>query len=71
MQVFIAIGGPNWSSLDKLRSCIGDMDADVNNPIMEAEMLSQQGDSTTGEVGICMTNRGTYLETPWGTNKVV
>ena len=44
------VGGNTWSSLSKLRECIGDIDANVANPIFEAEMARQRGDDQTGEV---------------------
>lgn len=44
------MGGNQWSSLQSLRDCIGDIDANVNNPIFEAEMARQRGDDATGEV---------------------
>ena len=49
-QVFNALGGNTWSSLAKLRGCIGDVSADTDNPLMEAEMKRQQGGKETGEV---------------------
>ena len=50
VQVFNQLGGNTWSSLAKLRGCIGDVDADVDNALMEAEMKRQRGNSDTGEV---------------------
>ena len=50
MQVFSELHGDDWSSLNALRECIGDIQEDRTNAIMEAEMASQRGDSDTGEV---------------------
>ena len=47
------VGGSTWSSLASLRACIGDIDANVANPIFEAEMARQRGDEETGEVSSC------------------
>lgn len=49
-QVFNELDGNTWSSLAKLRACVGDVNADVDNEIMEAEMKRQRGNSDTGEV---------------------
>ena len=49
-RIFQEVGGNQWSSLQALRDCIGDIDANVNNPIFEAEMARQRGDDETGEV---------------------
>ncbi len=51
MQVFNELDGNTWSSLAKLRACIGDVDADADNPLLESEMKRQRGNSETGEVG--------------------
>ena len=50
VQVFSELHGDDWSSLNALRECIGDIQEDRTNAIMEAEMASQRGDSDTGEV---------------------
>ena len=50
LQVFNELHGSDWSSLQALRDCIGDIQADMTNDIMEAEMASQRGDHDTGEV---------------------
>ena len=50
MQVFSELNGDSWSSLSALRNCIGNIQEDRENSIMEAEMASQRGDSDTGEV---------------------
>lgn len=50
LQVFNELHGSDWSSLQALRDCIGDIQADRTNDIMEAEMASQRGDHDTGEV---------------------
>ena len=36
--------------MSALRDCIGNIEEDRDNSIMEAEMASQRGDSDTGEV---------------------
>ena len=62
-QVFNALGGNTWSSLAKLRACIGDVAQDADNPLLEAEMKRQQGGKETGEVYILPTiriNNGQY-----------
>ena len=48
--MFNELDGNTWSSLAKLRSCIGDVDADADNPLLESEMKRQRGNSETGEV---------------------
>ena len=50
MQVFSELNGDSWSSLSALRNCIGNIQEDRENSIMEAEMASQRGDADTGEV---------------------
>ena len=50
LQVFNQLQGNSWSSLAKLRSCIGDTSADTRNPILEAEMKRQRGNNDVGEV---------------------
>ena len=50
LQVFNELHGDSWSSLQALRDCIGDIQEDRNNDIMEAEMDSQRGSADTGEV---------------------
>lgn len=62
-RVFTELNGDSWSSLSALRSCIGDIQEDRDNSIMEAEMASQRGDADTGEVFILPTiriNNGQY-----------
>ena len=49
MQVFSELNGDAWSSLSALRNCIGNIQEDRDNSIMEAEMTSQRGDADTGE----------------------
>ena len=49
-QVFSELNGDSWSSLPALRNCIGNIQEDRENSIMEAEMASQRGDADTGEV---------------------
>jgi hypothetical protein len=49
-QVFNELDGNTWSSLSKLRACIGDVNDDMDSPLMEAEMKRQRGNSETGEV---------------------
>ncbi len=48
--MFNELEGNTWSSLAKLRSCIGDVAADVDNPLLETEMKRQRGSADTGEV---------------------
>lgn len=48
--MFNELQGNTWSSLAKLRSCIGDVDGDADNALMEAEMKRQRGNTETGEV---------------------
>lgn len=57
LQVFSELNGDSWSSLSALRSCIGDIQEDRDNSIMEAEMASQRGDADTGEVRFCVVYR--------------
>lgn len=49
-QVFNELEGNTWSSLAKLRACIGDVASDVDNPLLETEMKRQRGSADTGEV---------------------
>ena len=49
-QVFNELQGNTWSSLAQLRSCIGDVDGDADNTLMEEEMRRQRGNTETGEV---------------------
>ena len=48
-QVFNELSVSSWSSISALNECIGDIDEDHSNSIMEAEMKSQRGDEKTGE----------------------
>ncbi len=50
VQVFNELNGDSWSSMSALRDCIGNIEEDRDNSIMEAEMASQRGDADTGEV---------------------
>ena len=50
MQVFNELSVSSWSSISALNECIGDIDEDHSNSIMEAEMQSQRGGGDTGEV---------------------
>jgi hypothetical protein len=56
-QVFNELNTDNWSTVDELRSCIGDINADTRNDRMEAEMESQWGNQDVGEVYILPTIR--------------
>ena len=49
MQVFNELSVSSWSSISALNECIGDIDEDHSNSIMEAEMESQRGGGNTGE----------------------
>ena len=53
LQVFNELNGDSWSSISALRECIGDIQEDRDNAIMEEEMASQRGDADTGEVMPC------------------
>ncbi len=57
-QVFNELEGNTWSSLAKLRACIGDVAADVDNALLESEMKRQRGNSDTGEVQRCLLSPG-------------
>ncbi|KAK9843909.1 hypothetical protein WJX84_009562 [Apatococcus fuscideae] len=62
-RVFSELAGDDWSNKDALRSCIGDINADTNNAMMQMEMQSQRGSSQEGEVFILPTvriNHGQY-----------
>ena len=39
LQVFTELAGDDWSNRDALRACIGDIDADSNNDMMQASLL--------------------------------
>ncbi|EIE18502.1 hypothetical protein COCSUDRAFT_49231 [Coccomyxa subellipsoidea C-169] len=56
-RVFNELEGNTWSSLAKLRACIGDVAADADNALLESEMKRQRGNSDTGEVYILPTIR--------------
>ncbi|CAK0785896.1 hypothetical protein CVIRNUC_009109 [Coccomyxa viridis] len=56
-RVFNELQGNTWSSLAQLRSCIGDVDGDADNVLMEDEMRRQRGNTETGEVYILPTIR--------------
>ena len=49
MQVFNELSVSSWSSVSALNNCIGNIDEDHQNTIMEAEMKSQRGGGSTGE----------------------
>ena len=36
LQVFTELAGDDWSNRDALRACIGDINADSNNDMMQA-----------------------------------
>lgn len=55
LQVFNELHGSDWSSLHALRECIGDIQEDRTNDIMEAEMASQRGNKDTGEVNYVLS----------------
>jgi hypothetical protein len=56
--VFAAVGGgKDWGSLADLHACVGDVRADADNALMEAEMARQRGGGDTGEVYILPTLR--------------
>lgn len=56
--MFNELEGNTWSSLAKLRTCIGDVAADVDNALLESEMKRQRGNSDTGEVQRCLLSPG-------------
>eukprot|EP00887_Chlorella_sp_A99_P001340 scaffold14.g1340.t1 len=56
-HVFGQINSDGWSSVDKLRECIGDRNSDRDHPIMEQQLLAQKGDDQEGEVFILPTIR--------------
>ena len=49
-QVFTQVGGEEWSSLAAFHDCVGDINADQRNDMMEHEMESQRGGGDVGEV---------------------
>lgn len=56
MQVFRELSVDSWSSVAALNSCIGNIDEDEENSIMQAEMASQRGGGDTGEAShLCST----------------
>ncbi|KAL3159117.1 hypothetical protein ABBQ32_011113 [Trebouxia sp. C0010 RCD-2024] len=62
-KVFRELSVDSWSSVAALNSCIGNIDEDEENSIMQAEMASQRGGGDTGEVFILPTiriNNGQY-----------
>ena len=57
-KVFAGVGGgKDWGSLADLHACVGDVRADADNALMEAEMARQRGGGDTGEVYILPTLR--------------
>jgi len=56
-KVFADVGGREWSSLDELRSCVGDVHKDESNAMLESEMARQRGGGGAGEVFILPTIR--------------
>ena len=50
LQVFTQVGGEEWSSLAAFHDCVGDINADQLNDMMEHEMDSQRGGGDVGEV---------------------
>lgn len=50
LQVFSQVGGEEWSSLAAFHDCVGDINADQRNDMMEHEMESQRGGGDVGEV---------------------
>ncbi len=49
LQTAPQINQDNWSSVDKLRQCIGGQQDDSDHPIMEAQLAAQKGNTSTGE----------------------
>ena len=62
-QVFEQVND-GWSTTDKLRACIGEMDADAPHEIMEAQLAAQKGDDTEGEVRWRARARGLSFQPP-------
>ena len=56
-RVFADVGGREWSSLEELRGCVGDVHKDEANPMLESEMARQRGGGGAGEVFILPTIR--------------
>ena len=48
-QVFNELHGNEWSSLSALRDCVGDVNLNSDNALMEVEMKRQRGGGGTGE----------------------
>ena len=48
-QVFDQVNKDGWSSRSALQGCIGQQDADADQPIMDAQLAAQKGDDKTGE----------------------
>jgi hypothetical protein len=57
-RVFQEVGGTTWSSLQAFRDCAGSTDEDRENPLLEEELRSRQGDGKgVGEIYILPTIR--------------
>ena len=56
-KVFSDVGGTDWSSLDALRACVGNVGRDEPNAMLDAEMARQRGGGDAGEVFILPTIR--------------
>lgn len=49
LKVFDQVNKDGWSSRSALQGCIGQQDADADQPIMDAQLAAQKGDDKTGE----------------------
>lgn len=45
----------SWSSVDKLRACVGDVSSDAALPLLDRQRRGERGDAGTGEVSIVPT----------------
>lgn len=69
MQVFRELSVDSWSSVAALNTCIGNIDEDEENSIMQAEMASQRGGGDTGEAShLCFTYCWSLCCTSGGTS---
>lgn len=55
--MFAEINKDGWSSVAALEACIGEEKADAPHPIMEAQLLAQKGNETTGSGEVCPPGR--------------
>lgn len=50
-QVFKQINGLAWSSMKEWTDCVGSVDEDTKNDLLEEEMAKMKGSENVGEVG--------------------